>query len=135
MDLPLIVHSRDAQADVLAILHEQGLPRRGVVMHCLPSDSEFARQALDLGCYLGIAGPITFRNADDLRRMVGELPLNRLLLETDAPYLTPHPYRGQRNEPCYLTLVADELARVLGMDTREVAAATTSNAVELFMLG
>ncbi|MHB1189960.1 MAG: TatD family hydrolase, partial [Armatimonadota bacterium] len=95
LDLPLVVHSRDAQADVLAILEAEGLPARGVVMHCLPTDAEFAREALRIGCFVGIAGTITFKNAEALREIVRGLPLDRLLLETDAPYLAPHPYRGQ----------------------------------------
>jgi len=135
LELPLVVHSRDAQHDVLAILGEQGLPPRGVVMHCLPSDLDFARKAIELGCYLGIAGPITFQNAAGLREIASELPLDRVLLETDAPYLTPHPHRGHRNEPSYLPLVAARLAEVLRVTLGEVAAATTSNAVKLFGLG
>jgi len=134
LELPLVIHSRDAQDDVLAILREQGLPPRGAVMHCLPSDPDFARSAADLGCYLGIAGPITFQNAGRLREIAGKLPIERLLLETDAPYLTPHPHRGQRNEPSYLPLIAGKLAEVLGVSPAELADATTSNAGKLFAL-
>ena len=103
-------------------------------MHCVPSDPDFARKAVDMGCYLGIAGPVTFRNAESLRAMVRGLPLERLLLETDAPYLTPHPYRGQRNEPSYLTLVAAEVARVHQVTQEEVASITTANAHRVFGL-
>jgi TatD DNase family protein len=134
MGLPLIVHSREAGSDVLGILGEQGLPTRGVVMHCLPSDRDFAARAIELGCYVGIAGPITFRNADSLREIARELPPDRVLLETDAPYLTPHPYRGRRNESAYLPLVAASLAESLGMTPDEIAAATTANARKLFGL-
>ena len=134
LGLPLVVHSRDAQDDVLAILREHGMPSRGAVMHCLPSDQDFARSAIDLGCYLGIAGPITFQNAERLRAIASELPLDRLLLETDAPYLTPHPHRGQRNEPSYLPLIAGKLAEALGVSLDKLAAATTSNAERLFGL-
>ena len=135
LDLPLIIHSRDAQADVIAILRETGLPPRGVEMHCMPSDPDFARKALELGCYLGIAGPVTFSNAADLREIVGGLPLGSLVVETDAPYLTPHPHRGKRNEPAYVRLVAEKVAEVHGVPFAEVAAATTANACRLFGLG
>jgi len=134
LELPLIVHSRDAQDDVLAILREHGLPPRGAVMHCLPSDPDFARRSIELGCYVGIGGPITFQNARRLREIASGLPLDRLLLETDAPYLTPHPHRGQRNEPSYLPLVAASLADAQGVTPSEVAAATTLNARRLFGL-
>ncbi len=134
LDLPLIVHSRDAQADVIAILRETGLPQRGVVMHCMPSDADFAWKALELGCYLGIAGPVTFQNAGTLREIVGGLPLDSLVVETDAPYLTPHPYRGKRNEPAYVKLVAEKVAEVHGVPFAEVAATTTANAKKLFGL-
>lgn len=134
MELPLIVHSRDAQSDVLGILGDCGLPPRGVVMHCMPSDEEFARKALELGCYLGIAGPITFHNAARLREIVSGLPLDSLLVETDAPYLTPHPHRGHRNEPSYVRLIAEKLAEVHGVSFGEAASITTANARELFAL-
>jgi TatD DNase family protein len=134
LELPLIVHSRDAQSDVLAILGDCGLPPRGVVMHCMPSDGEFARKALELGCYLGIAGPITFQNAAGLREIVSGLPLDSLIIETDAPYLTPHPHRGQRNEPSYVRLVAEKLAEVHGVSFGEAASITTANARKLFAL-
>jgi TatD DNase family protein len=134
LGLPLIVHSRDAQEDVLAILGDEGPPPRGTVMHCLPSDADFARGALDLGCCLGIAGPITFQNAAKLREIVAGLPLERLLVETDAPYLTPHPHRGGTNEPSYLRLTAEKLAEVQGVRFAEVASVTTANARRLFAL-
>ena len=134
LGLPLIVHSRDAQEDVLAILADEGAPPRGVVMHCMPSDADFARGALELGCYLGIAGPITFQNAVKLREIVAGLPLDRLIVETDAPYLTPHPYRGRTNEPSYVRLTAEKLAEVHGVRLAEVASITTANARRLFAL-
>lgn len=134
MGLPLVIHSRDAYDDILEILKEEGLPARGVVMHCLPGNRDFAMRSLELGCYLGIAGPITFRSAGDLREITRELPLDRILLETDAPYLTPHPHRGQRNEPSYLPLVAASLAEAKGITPGEVYSATTSNARKLFGL-
>jgi TatD DNase family protein len=132
LDLPLIVHSRESHADVLAILKEKGVPPRGAVMHCLPADSAFAEGALELGCFLGIAGAVTFKNAETLRQIVKNLPLDRLLLETDAPYLTPHPYRGQRNEPSYLPLTAQAVADALGLGIEIVGSRTTENACRLF---
>lgn len=134
LDLPLIIHSRDAHEDVIAILKECGLPSRGVVMHCLPSDADFARNALELGCYMGIAGPITFQNAQTLRDIVSGLPLDSLLVETDAPYLTPHPHRGHRNEPSYVRLSAEKIAEVHGVSFSEVASITSANARKLFGL-
>ena len=134
LNLPLIVHSRDAHEDVLAILNEMGVPPRGAVMHCLPADAAFAQGALELGCFLGIAGAITFKNAESLRQIVSSLPLSQLLLETDAPYLTPHPHRGHRNEPAYLPLTAQILADTLGMDMESISKQTTENACRLFHL-
>lgn len=134
LGLPLIVHSRDAQQDVLEILSHEGLPPRGVVMHCLPGDGEFARAVVELGCYVGIAGPVTFRNAQQLQDIVRDLPLDRLLLETDAPYLAPHPYRGRRNEPSYLPLIAATVAQVLGLSASQVTTASTANARRIFGL-
>jgi TatD DNase family protein len=134
LDLPLIVHSRDAQQDVLAILTEEGMPPHGVVMHCLPSDADFARGSVEMGCHVGIAGPVTFQNAEKLREIARELPLDRILLETDAPYLTPHPYRGKRNEPAYVRLVAEKVAEVRGIPADDLIAATTSNARRIFRL-
>lgn len=135
LDLPLIIHSRDAQEDVLRILAEEGLPTRGAVMHCLPSDPHFAEKSLEMGCYVGIGGPVTFSNAAGLREIVAGLPLDRLLLETDAPYLAPHPHRGKRNEPSYLPLVARRIAEVKGVSAIEVAEITTSNARGFFAIG
>ena len=134
LDLPLIIHSREAQEDVLRILGDEGLPPRGVVMHCLPSDTDFAEKSLEMGCYLGIGGPVTFLNAGKLREIAAGLPLDRLLLETDAPYLTPHPYRGKRNEPSYLPLVANKIAEIKGVSLSQVTEITTSNARKLFRI-
>jgi TatD DNase family protein len=134
LGLPLIVHTRDAQSDVLAILKECGIPSSGVVMHCLPSDPNFAKEAIELGCYIGIAGPVTFQNAAKLREIVSTLPLEQILLETDSPYLTPHPHRGKRNEPCYLSLIVTAIATILNKPVETVISITTSNAKRLFNL-
>jgi len=133
--LPLVIHSREAGDDILDILEDEGMPDRGAVLHCFSGDADMARRALGIGCHLGIAGPITFRNADGFRGMVEGLPLDSLLVETDAPYLAPHPHRGKRNEPAYARLVAEKLAEVKGIPLSEVARVTTSNAARLFGLG
>lgn len=135
LNLPLIIHSRDAQDDVMAILEAEGLPSRGAVMHCLPADRDFAMRAVNLGCYLGIAGQITFRNGQSMREIVADLPIEHLILETDSPYLTPHPHRGERNEPSYIPLIASGVAEAKGMTVSEVAEITTANAHRLFGLG
>jgi TatD DNase family protein len=134
VDLPLIIHSRDAGDDVLAILVEEGLPPRGAVMHCFSGDVAFARKTIDIGCMLGLAGQITFKNADMLRQVAEAVPLDRIVLETDAPYLAPDPYRGKRNEPAYVALIAAKLAEVRGITPDEVATQTTANAEALFRI-
>ena len=103
-------------------------------MHCLPSDPNFAKEAIELGCYIGIAGPVTFQNAAKLREIVSTLPLEQILLETDSPYLTPHPHRGKRNEPCYLSLIVTAIATILNKPVETVISITTSNAKRLFNL-
>ncbi len=134
MELPLVIHSRQAGYDVLDILAEEGCPPRGAVLHCFSGDAEFAERALELGCYLGVDGPITFKNARDEREVMRELPLERLLMETDAPYLTPHPYRGKQNEPSYLPLIAAQLAEIKDISVEQVITQTTANARALFNL-
>ncbi|MHB1001731.1 MAG: TatD family hydrolase [Armatimonadota bacterium] len=134
LDLPLIIHSRDAQEDVIDVLQDEDLPARGVVMHCLPGEAEFARKSIGLGCYVGLAGTLTFKNAQEIRDIAEWLPMDRILLETDCPYLAPHPYRGKRNEPSYIPVIAGRLAEVKGISIDEVASVTTANARKLFGL-
>jgi len=136
LNLPVIVHQREAAEDVLAILRAwAGRLTAGGVLHAF-SASHFAmaREALSMGFYIGIGGPITFANAGRLRETVPKLPLERLLLETDAPYLTPHPYRGQRNEPAYLTLVARRLAELHSVPVETLADQVSDNTRRLFRL-
>jgi len=138
--LPVIIHNREASADVLPILEEwvktlpgtlQGRPG---VLHSFSADNDYAKRALDAGFYLGFTGPITFRKADDLRDIARQVPLDRILVETDGPYLTPHPYRGKRNEPAYIPYIVAQLAQLHGLSADEIARRTTENAERLFQL-
>ncbi len=129
---PLIVHTRSAAADTLAILREEGAAEAGGVMHCFTESGEVARQALDLGFYISFSGILTFRNAAELREVARQVPLDRLLVETDAPYLAPVPHRGKRNEPAYVRHVAELIADIKGLAPEAVAEATTANFFRLF---
>jgi TatD DNase family protein len=128
--LPLIIHAREADAEVAQILREEGPPPG--VLHCFSSGRGLAEAALDLGFYISISGIATFRNAEDLRAIVRDVPLDRLLVETDAPYLAPVPYRGRRNEPAYVAATAACVAALKGLDPAALAAATTDNFFRLF---
>lgn len=134
--LPVIVHQREAAEDVLAILRAWAdrLSAGGVLHAFSASHFAMAREALAMGFYIGIGGPITFANAGKLRETVPKLPLERLLLETDAPYLTPHPFRGQRNEPAHLVLVARRLAELHGVPLETLAGQVSDNTRRLFRL-
>jgi TatD DNase family protein len=128
---PIIVHDRDAHAAVMAVLRETP-PQAGGVLHAFSGDGAMADEALQLGFYLGVDGPITYKKNDDLRVLFARLPLERILIETDAPYLTPQPRRGQRNEPAYVRDVAEALARARNETLETVADMTTRNAARLF---
>ena len=134
LDLPVCIHSREAHDDVLAILDEEKAVDTGVVMHCFSGDEEVARRSLELGCYLSFAGPVTFTNARILPAVVPFVPNNRLLIETDAPYLSPHPWRGRehRNEPARVAVIAARLAELRGISVEEVGQAATQNFHRLF---
>ena len=129
--LPLIIHCRDAFDDVLAVLSESGTPAP-VVMHCFTYDRIAAARCLDAGYYLGIGGVSTYKKAAEVREAIAYAPLDRLLLETDSPYLAPQPWRGKRNEPAYITAVAEAMALTKGVTLDTVAEATTANAIALF---
>lgn len=129
--LPLIIHNREAQENLLNILRASGTPAP-VVMHCFTGDTEAARACLDAGCYLGIGGVATFKKSDAVRAAVAYAPLDRLLLETDCPYLAPQFKRGRRNEPSYLPAVAETVAAAKGLTMAEIAAETTATARRLF---
>jgi TatD DNase family protein len=131
--LPLVVHTRAAQEDTIAILTEKRGEVRGVI-HCFSETQWLADQALDLGFYISISGIVTFKKAEELRQVVATVPLDRLLLETDAPFLAPIPYRGKRNEPAYLVETAKVLADLKGVSLEEIATKTTENFRKLFTL-
>jgi TatD DNase family protein len=128
--LPLIIHAREADDDIARILVKERPPPG--VLHCFSSGRGLAEAALDLGFYVSISGIVTFKNADGLRRIVRDLPLDRLLVETDSPYLAPVPYRGKRNEPAFVAATAAAVAALKGVDPETLAAATTANFFRLF---
>jgi len=130
--LPLIIHDREAHADILAILRAAGKLPAGGVMHCFSGDAALAEEVLELGFYISIPGVVTFKSAAVLREAVRRVPLERLLLETDAPFLAPVPVRGKRNEPAFLPYIARRVAEVKGCELEEVAHQTTANAHRLF---
>jgi TatD DNase family protein len=128
--LPLIIHAREADDEIAAILAEEKPPPG--VLHCFAAGRALAEAALELGFYISISGIVTFRNTEDLRAIVRDLPLDRLLVETDAPYLAPVPYRGKRNEPAFVAATAAFVANLKGMEEGALAAATTANFFRLF---
>lgn len=131
---PIIIHNRDAHQDTLNILKKEGVgPSRGV-MHCFSGSLEVARECLKLGLDISFAGPLTFNNAHKLREVAASIPVENILVETDSPYLAPHPYRGQQNNPAMVGLVGAKLAEVKGMTLTEVAQITTDNCTRLFRL-
>ena len=130
LDLPVIIHNRESTRDMLAILRRRR-PKRGVI-HSFLGDIDLAREFMDLALYLGIGGPLTFKKNDILRDAVSQIPLDRILLETDSPYLTPIPYRGKRNEPLYVRYVAEEIARLKKISVQRVMETSTENARRLF---
>ncbi|WEG12743.1 TatD family hydrolase [Pullulanibacillus sp. KACC 23026] len=134
LDLPIIIHNREATNDVLAILEEEGARDVGGIMHCFSADWEAAKRTLDLGFYLSFGGPVTFKNANETREVAKNVPLDRLLIETDCPYLSPHPYRGKRNEPARVKLVAEQLAELHQLSLEELAEITMRNANQLFRI-
>ena len=128
--LPLIIHAREADSEIAAILAAEKPPPG--VLHCFTGSRALAEAAVDLGFYISISGIVTFRNAEDLRAIVRDVSLDRLLVETDAPYLAPVPYRGKRNEPAFVTATAAAVAALKGIEAEELAAVTTANFFRLF---
>ena len=130
--LPVVIHCREAYPETLKILAETGIEAMGGVMHCWAGSPEEAQQTVGLGMSLGFGGTLTFKNADAIREAAANIPTERILLETDAPYLAPMPYRGKRNEPAYSRIVAEKMAEVRGVSLPEIADLTTQNAQRLF---
>lgn len=129
---PLVIHTRDSADDTLQILAEEGAQAVGGVMHCFTENWGVAQRALDLGFYISFSGIVTFKNALTIKEVAQKVPLDKILVETDAPYLAPVPYRGKQNQPAYVLHVAEEIARLRGISLAEVAAATTDNFFRLF---
>ncbi|TQR18210.1 TatD family hydrolase [Psychrobacillus vulpis] len=134
LKLPIIIHNREATEDVLRILKEEEAHLTGGIMHCFGGSVETAKQCIDMNFMISLGGPVTFKNAKKPKEVATEIPLEYLLIETDAPYLAPHPHRGKRNEPSLVPLVAEEIARLKGLTVEEVAIATTQNAEKFFRL-
>jgi len=131
---PLIVHMRDAAEDTLRIMREEGAPEVGGVMHCYTGTWDVAQAAMDLGFWISFSGIVTFKNAAALREVAKKVPLERMLIETDSPYLAPVPYRGKTNEPGLVRYVAEEIGRLRGVSLDEVATATSKNFFRLFKI-
>jgi TatD DNase family protein len=131
-NLPLIIHTREAREDTLRILKEEGADEVRGVMHCFTEDVAMAEQAMELGFYISLAGIVTFKNATTLHEVAKSVPLSRLLLETDCPYLAPVPFRGKPNQPAYVCYVAEKIAELKNISVDEVAQQTTQNFFDLF---
>ncbi len=131
---PLIIHSREAREDTLRLMREEGAEVAGGIMHCFVEDWETARQAMEMGFYISFSGIVTFKNAEELREVARQVPIDRLLVETDSPYLAPVPHRGKSNQPAYVRHVAEFLAELRGVSFEELSARTTDNFNQLFDL-
>ena len=134
LGMPIVIHNRDAHQDILHILKEEKAEEVGGIMHCFSGSWETAKQCLDMNLHISFGGPVTFKNAKQPKEVLAQVPLDRLLIETDAPYLTPHPFRGKRNETGYVRLVAETAAEIRGMTLEEIAEITTNNAIRLLGL-
>ncbi|WP_445492819.1 TatD family hydrolase [Niallia sp. 03133] len=132
VSLPIIIHNREATADIVNILKEEDAKEVGGIMHCYGGSIETAEECINMNFYISLGGTVTFKNAKKPKEVAAAIPLEKLLIETDCPYLAPTPFRGKRNEPSYVKLVAEEIAAIKGISFEEVAAATTENAKKLF---
>ncbi len=129
---PLVIHTRNAAEDTIKIMREEQAEKIGGVMHCFTENLEVAQQAIELGFYISFSGIVTFKNALSIKEVATKIPLNRMLVETDSPYLAPVPYRGKTNQPSYVKHVAEEIAKLRGISLEEVSSATTKNFFTLF---
>lgn len=132
LDLPLIIHDREAHGEVLSILKEEGVNKG--VMHCFSGSVEFAADCIKLGLHIALGGPVTFKNAKTPKEVAKAIPLEKLLLETDSPFLTPHPFRGKQNDPSKIKLIAEEIAALREISLGDIAKATSKNAENLFKI-
>jgi len=132
--LPVIIHDREAHDDVLAALSASPVRQRGGIMHCFSGDWPLAKRLLNLDLYISLSGVVTFKNAAALQEVAAKVPLDRLLVETDGPFLAPHPYRGKRNEPAWVVETARHIAGIRGIPLAKLAAATTANTRTLFTM-
>ncbi len=130
--LPMVIHSREAPDETLAILREEGAEEVGGILHCFAGDLKMARQAIDLNFFISFSGILTFNNATGLHAVAREIPMERLLIETDCPYLAPVPHRGKRNEPAFVRLTAEKVAQLRGLPLNDVARQTVENSRKIF---
>ncbi len=130
--LPLIIHTRASSEDTIRIMREENAQDVGGVMHCFTESWEIAQQAMELGFYISLSGIVTFKKAEDIKDVARKMPLDRLLIETDSPYLAPMPHRGKQNQPAWVRHVAEHIAELKGLPLEEIAAATTANFFKLF---
>ncbi|MGP1958718.1 MAG: metal-dependent hydrolase [Arsenophonus sp. NC-CH8-MAG3] len=134
LNKPVIIHSREAKQDTLSILKEEQVGDCGGVLHCFTEDKQMVKILLDLGLYISFSGILTFHNAEQIRQVARIVPLDRILIETDSPYLSPVPHRGKENQPAYLKYIAQFLAKIKGINVQELAEVTTQNFCDLFHL-
>lgn len=132
LNMPIVIHNRDAHEDIVKILKEEKASEVGGVMHSFSGSWETAKQCLNMGFHISFGGPITFKNARQPKEVLAQVPMDRLLIETDSPYLTPHPFRGKRNESAHVKLVAEAAAEIRGLSLEELGSITTKNALERF---
>lgn len=134
VNMPIIIHDREAHDDIVDLLEEENAGEVGGIMHCFGGTVETAKRCMDMNFYISFGGPVTFKNAKLPKEVSREIPMDRLLVETDCPFLAPHPYRGKRNEPAYVKLVAEKIAELKEIPYEELAEQTTKNAKQLFRL-
>src|SRR5690625_62581 len=134
LQMPIIIHNREATNDIIRILQEEKAETIGGIMHCYSGTVADVQPCLDMNFYISIGGPVTFKNAHEMKEVAKIVPLDRLLIETDAPYLAPHPHRGKRNEPAFVALVAEQIAQLKEMEYEQLCHVTTENALRFFRI-
>jgi len=132
VNMPIIIHNREATRDIIKVLQEEKAETVGGIMHCFSGTVQDVAPCLDMNFYISIAGPVTFKNAHEIKEVAKSVPLDKLLVETDAPYLAPHPHRGKRNEPAHVRLVVEKIAELRNIDEQELFEITTENALKFF---